>query len=95
LTPALTLGAAYTYTQGKFDNAANSISPDWNQVAVLADYSLSKRTDVYTGVNYIHLNGGLADSAGVPLFEGASSFIGGAGTAASQVVVGVGMRTRF
>ncbi len=100
LTPALTLGAAYTYTEGKFQNTGNNASPDWNQVAVLADYALSKRTDVYTGVNYSHLSGGLpagetAARGGVPLFEGASSFIGGQGSAASQVVVGVGLRTRF
>ncbi|MEA3118325.1 MAG: ral bacterial porin, family [Paraburkholderia sp.] len=97
LTPALTLGAAYTYTQGKFVNATNSVSPTWNQFGLLADYALSKRTDVYTGATYNHLNGGMAKGAtgGAVQFEGASSYIGGTGSASNQVVVGVGMRTRF
>jgi general bacterial porin, GBP family len=97
LTPALTLGAAYTYTDGKFDNARNAVSPKWNQFGLLADYSLSKRTDVYTAANYIHLSGGmpLGATGGASQFEGASSYIGSVGSAASQVVVGVGMRTHF
>jgi GBP family porin len=97
LTPALLLGAAYTYTNGKFNNALNSISPKWNQFGLLADYSLSKRTDVYTAVNYIHLSGGMPKGAagGVTQFEGASSYIGSVGSASSQVVAGVGLRSRF
>jgi GBP family porin len=100
LTPALTLGAAYTYTDGKFDNAHFSVSPKWNQFGLLADYALSKRTDVYAAANYIHLSGGIppgtsAANGGVAQFEGPTSYIGATGTAASQVVAGVGLRTRF
>ena len=100
LTPALTLGAAYTYTTGKFNNALNSASPKWNQFGLLADYGLSKRTDVYAAANYIHLSGGLAPGAGggnssLYNFEGASSYIGGTAASTNQVVVGVGLRTHF
>ncbi|MGF6935438.1 GBP family porin [Paraburkholderia sp. UCT70] len=98
LTPALTLGAAYTYTNGKFSNAQNSASPKWNQVSLLSDYNLSKRTDVYAVANWSHLSGGLTPAqggAGLAAFEGASSFIGGIASTKNQVVVGAGIRTRF
>jgi GBP family porin len=100
LTPALTLGAAYTYTDGKFNNALSSVSPKWNQFSLLTDYSLSKHTDVYAAANYTRLSGGLAPGAqsgnsGLFAFEGASSFTGGTSASKSQLVVGVGLRTRF
>ncbi|MFM0631805.1 porin [Paraburkholderia xenovorans] len=97
VTPALTLGAAYTYTDGKFSNAQNSVSPKWSQVSLSSDYNLSKRTDVYAVANWSHLSGGLSAQAGSGLaaFEGASSYIGGIAATKNQVVVGAGMRTRF
>jgi GBP family porin len=100
LTPAVTLGAAYTFTDGTFSNALGAASPRWNQISLLADYALSKRTDVYAAANYIHLSGGLAPGAeannsGLYAFEGASSYIGGTSASTSQVVVGVGLRTHF
>jgi GBP family porin len=100
LTPAWTLGAAYTYTDGKFSNAsAGSASPKWNQVGLLSDYYLSKRTDLYAAVNWSHLSGGLTPgapgTAGLSAFEGATSYIGKTATATNQVVVGAGIRTRF
>jgi GBP family porin len=97
VTPAWTLGAAYTFTDGKFSNAQNSASPKWNQVGLSSDYNLSKRTDVYAVANWSHLSGGLSAQAGSPLvaFEGASSYIGGIAATKNQVVVGAGIRTRF
>ncbi|SAK95979.1 porin [Caballeronia ptereochthonis] len=44
MTPALFLGAAYGYTQGKYD--VIDTRPKWHQVNLQADYFLSKRTDV-------------------------------------------------
>ncbi|HGO6146943.1 TPA: porin, partial [Burkholderia cepacia] len=37
----------YVYTDGKFDAAAGSFKPKYHTVGLMADYSLSKRTDVY------------------------------------------------
>ena len=48
LTPALGLGAAYTYTNAKINNG----STHWNQFGLQADYALSKRTDVYAQAVY-------------------------------------------
>ncbi|CAM8768684.1 hypothetical protein NCM_01679 [Burkholderia pseudomallei] len=47
LTPALFIGAQYVYTDGKFDAAAGSVKPKYHTVGLMADYNLSKRTDVY------------------------------------------------
>lgn len=47
LTPDFYLGAQYVYTDGKFDGAAGSVKPKYHTVGLMADYSLSKRTDVY------------------------------------------------
>ncbi|NTX21302.1 porin [Burkholderia cepacia] len=49
ITPALTVGAAYTYS---------SMSPNhWGQVSAGVDYFLSKRTDVYLDLNTIRASG--------------------------------------
>lgn len=44
MTPALKLGAAYGFTNGKYD--VINKRPQWHQVNLQADYFLSKRTDV-------------------------------------------------
>ncbi|OAJ62245.1 porin [Paraburkholderia ginsengiterrae] len=94
LTPALALGAAYTYTQalratpGTGDS--NTGAAHWNQFGLQADYSLSKRTDLYAeavaqvgannsrGTNIIQINGTAAPSTG-----------------SNQVLVTTGIRHRF
>jgi GBP family porin len=94
LTPALGLGAAYTYTQalraapGTSDT--NTGAAHWNQFGLQGDYALSKRTDVYvegvaqlgannsTGVNLTQVNGTDAPS-----------------TSRNQFVVSSGVRHRF
>ncbi|CAN0625064.1 general bacterial porin, GBP family [Burkholderia multivorans] len=47
LTPDFFVGAQYVYTDGKFDAANGSIKPKYHTVGLMADYNLSKRTDVY------------------------------------------------
>jgi general bacterial porin, GBP family len=97
LSPALTLGLAYDYTDAKYASSAGSASPKWNQVSLLSDYALSKRTDVYAVGSYQHLSDGFAQgTTGIPTaFEGASNYVGGTAASDNQVVVGVGLRTRF
>ncbi|KVN33333.1 porin [Burkholderia pyrrocinia] len=86
LTPALGLGAAYTYTNAK----ANGESTHWNQFGLQADYALSKRTDVYAQAVYQRA----AKNAG-----GASIYNGDLSTAPSssinQTAATVGLRHRF
>ena len=49
LTPALALGGAYTYTdvKGSVPGSRNSDHTQYHQIRLQADYSLSKRTDIY------------------------------------------------
>ncbi|AFQ50132.1 porin [Burkholderia sp. A9] len=86
LTPALGLGAAYTYTNAKFEGS----SAHWNQFGLQADYSLSKRTDVYAQAVYQRAS----KNAG-----GASIYNGDINTAPSssinQTAATVGLRHRF
>lgn len=79
LTPALGLGAAYTYTQSlraaPGTTSTNTGAAHWNQFGLQADYALSKRTDIYmegvlqtgaqnqTGVNVTQVNGTDSPSA--------------------------------
>ncbi|MCG5076787.1 porin [Paraburkholderia sp. RG36] len=47
VTPAFMLGAMYDFTQAKLDASGGSSKPKWHTVGLMADYNLSKRTDVY------------------------------------------------
>ncbi|HLX03010.1 MAG TPA: porin, partial [Trinickia sp.] len=66
VTPSISLAGAYTFTQGAFSGSTGSADPKWHQVTLMADYSFSKRTDVYLEGVYQHAYG--ADGTA---FEGA------------------------
>jgi general bacterial porin, GBP family len=93
-TPVFYMGAAYTYTQALRNTPAsgstNNRSSHWNQFGLLADYSLSKRTDLYaTSVFQI----GASNTAGTN-----STQINGTdypSASKSQVVLSTGIRHRF
>jgi predicted porin len=57
LNPALFLAGAYTFTHGKLNEAVGSSSPNWHQVSLMLNYSLSKRTSVYVQGAWQHTNG--------------------------------------
>lgn len=87
LTPAATLGAGYTYTTGKVD--ATGQKPKYGQVNLMADYHLSKRTDVYAQGIYQHaMSGGVT----ADIYAG---ILGAASTNSNQVVGRVGIRHKF
>ncbi len=91
LNPAVSFAGAYTFTHGRYDDATGTHRPKWHQVTLMADYALSKRTDVYVEGVYQH-------QFGVP--SGATlGFANINGVAASstntQVVGTIGMRHRF
>ncbi|AIO35721.1 gram-negative porin family protein [Burkholderia cenocepacia] len=77
ITPALMVGGMYTYTRGGLDRAGAKSSLHWNQFGAIAQYSLSKRTSVYTQVAYQQVGGSATgtplDGALVPGSPGASS----------------------
>ena len=91
LTPALSLNGAYTFTDGKATGGTTSGDPKWHTVSLQADYSLSKRTDVYVEGVYQHASGQLGDgSANVAMINTLAPSSTG-----NQVAATVGLRHRF
>ena len=90
-TPALLLGAGYTYMKASGDTSAT-----YHQASLGADYSLSKRTDVYLVGAYQHASGNTRDP-GTGLVTNAQASIGSYsynGTN-SQELVALGLRHKF
>jgi len=90
LTPALSLGAAYTFTMANISGESDGMAR-FHQISLLSDYSLSKRTDVYLEGVYQHANGSYGNG------RSATAAINGMSPSDSQnqTVVTIGMRHRF
>ncbi|HEM7882027.1 TPA: porin [Burkholderia cenocepacia] len=88
LTPALGLGAAYTYTNAKVNNG----SSHWNQFGVQADYALSKRTDVYAQA--VYQRGAKGNNiVGTGIYNGDNTTA--SSSSVNQTAATVGLRHRF
>ncbi|KAF1010481.1 MAG: porin [Burkholderia sp.] len=87
LTPALGLGVAYAYSSGRV-GTNNTHS---NQVGLQADYSLSKRTDVYAQAVYHRASKGVNAS----IYNGESVAQHTLLSGISQTAATVGLRHRF
>ena len=75
------------YTDARFDRKGKGENGSFQQVNLMSDYALSKRTDVYLGAAYQNANG-----------DAKRAFIVGASGPAdqdSQVLVTTGLRHRF
>ncbi|HTI18000.1 MAG TPA: porin [Trinickia sp.] len=90
LTPAMLLGLGYNYTHASGDTNAS-----YNQVSAGADYSLSKRTDVYLVGAWQHASGNQGDASGgsVPAVASVGSY--GYGGTSTQLLLSVGLRHKF
>jgi general bacterial porin, GBP family len=95
ITPAWHVSAAYTFTDGRFSNATTNVKPKWNQISLLSDYSLSKRTDVYLEGLYQHVSGAGGTVLGHALIPGIGANGGAPSSTSTQVAVAAGIRTRF
>ena len=92
LTPALMVGGMYTYTALKNTSAAAAETKNkYNQFGLIADYSLSKRTDVYAQAVYQKVSG---DGAGTTVFADNRAAAGASATT-SQTVARIGLRHKF
>jgi predicted porin len=91
LTPALSLSAAYTFTDGRMTGSNGTGDPKWHTVSLQSDYALSKRTDVYVEGVYQHASGELgnfgANVASINTLAPSST--------GNQVAAAVGLRHRF
>ena len=77
ISPALFVGAMYTYTRASFNATTGKQNPTYHSVGLMADYNLSKRTDVYLQGAYQHVGGDktgtILDVAYVPGADNVSS----------------------
>jgi predicted porin len=89
-THALSLAASYTLTDGHFDSGATHLSPKWHEAIAQADYSFSRRTDVYLESLYQVVTGG----GGMALFN-ASMFNVPPSANNRQLLFVMGMRHQF
>ena len=89
LTPVVELSAAYTYSRA--GGNAGSGNPHWNQVSAMADYSFSRRTDVYVQGVWQGISASSNSPLGVAWINGLSA----PSSTNNQVEATVGMRHRF
>jgi predicted porin len=89
-TTAMLVGVGYSYTHSNGDTSAT-----YHQVSIGADYTLSKRTDVYMTAAWQHASGQTGDGTGGAVDAQAS--IGSYGYAGTdhQEMVTVGIRHKF
>ncbi|WP_250450230.1 porin [Caballeronia sp. ATUFL_M2_KS44] len=92
LTPALSLGAAYTYTTSKLSFSNGADRARYHQFGLQTDYALSKRTDIYAeGVVQI----ASSPDKGVYPDAGINGAPGGVSSSSRQVLLTTGIRHRF
>lgn len=91
-TPALFAGAMYTYTKASFDATTGKLSPVYHSAGLMADYALSKRTDLYLQGAFQHAGGDktgtVLDVAYVPGADAVSS-------TSNQFVLRAAIRHKF
>ncbi|WP_420213299.1 porin [Burkholderia aenigmatica] len=94
-TPAFYAGGMYTYTRATLDGTSgHSASPKYHQFGVMADYNLSKRTDVYTQAAYV-LVANASSVAGTGLEFAANPDTAGPSFTNRQVMARIGIRHKF
>ena len=89
-TPALLLGLGYSYTKASGDTSAT-----YHQASLGADYTLSKRTDVYLVGAYQHARGQIRNADGTIGSAQASIGSYGYNGTSSQELVALGLRHKF
>ncbi|MFT4439087.1 porin [Caballeronia sp. 15715] len=90
LTPAMLVGAGYSYMKASGDTSAT-----YHQASLGADFSLSKRTDLYAVAAYQHARGTQRNSDGTTQNAQASIGSYGYNGTSSQELAVVGIRHRF
>ncbi|WP_233856343.1 porin [Paraburkholderia sp. HD33-4] len=93
VTPAMALGIAYTFTDasGYGINAdGNDMKTRYHQIGLQADYSLSRRTDVYAQAVYQHAMG---DGGVASIYSGDNTVP--TSSSKNQTAATVGLRHRF
>jgi predicted porin len=92
VTPAFYAGAEYTYTRASFNATSGTLHPNYQSIGLMADYNLSKRTDVYAQGAYQHVGG---DKTGTVLDQAYVPGAAATSSTQSQFVLRVAMRHKF
>jgi predicted porin len=93
LTPAMALGVAYTFTDSRgygTNGDGSEMKTRYHQIGLQADYSLSRRTDVYAQAVYQHAMG---DGGVASIYSGDNSVA--PSSSKNQTAATVGLRHRF
>ncbi|GJH10288.1 porin [Caballeronia novacaledonica] len=94
ITPAFILSSNYTYTNGQAHNS--DLKPRYHQAELIADYFLSKRTDVYLLGAWQHAVGDAPVASIAPDTYGTGGTSApDASTTRNQVLVRLAMRHKF
>ncbi|TDG01247.1 porin [Paraburkholderia guartelaensis] len=91
-TPALYAGGAYTFTRENFEASSGDAKPKIHSVGLMADYNLSKRTDLYVQGAYQHVAG---DKTGTALDLAYVPGAADASSTANQFVIRAAIRHKF
>lgn len=92
ISPAFYVGAEYVYTIENFDASTGNVKPKIQTVGLMADYNLSKRTDVYIQGVYQDVTGDKTNSV---LDDGFVLGTDAPSSSSSQTVVRVAIRHQF
>lgn len=100
LTPALALLGSYTFTSARVADSNGSTNPQWHTAMLAADYSLSRRTDVYLAGAYQRATGWLGyyptSTGGYQRYANVAAINTlPAASKRDQVAATVGLRHRF
>jgi predicted porin len=93
LSPAMALGVAYTFTDARgygVNGDGNDMKTRYHQIGLQADYSLSRRTDVYAQAVYQHAMG---DGGVASIYSGDNTVP--TSSSKNQTAATVGLRHRF
>ncbi|MBU9167366.1 porin [Burkholderia gladioli] len=89
--PDFWFGAAYTYTRAHVDTVTGNGSPSWQQLSMMLDYDLSKRTSTYIQGAYQHAAGSTGTDFDYAHVLGTAAQSSGR----NQLALRVGMMHRF
>ena len=97
LTPAFAILGSYAFSDGKTSGTGfGNQHPKWHTAMLAADYSLSRRTDVYLAGVYQHASGSLGvnpDGSSAPNVAAINTL--GPSSTQNQVAATLGLRHRF
>ncbi|WP_322058382.1 porin [Paraburkholderia sp. J63] len=92
IAPVAFVGAEYVYTPANYDSTSGGHRPVYQTAGLMADYNLSKRTDLYAQADYVHVGG---DKTGTALDYALVPGATGPSSTRNQAIVRLSIRHKF